>query len=69
MRVPVTRYLVLGALLCAALCLSVGNIACSSSDSPVNVPIDPPQEDPGFTSGKDIHGVDHNPLDGENGDQ
>ena len=70
MRVPAIRYLVLGALLCAALCLTLGSIGCSSSDSPVNVPNDPPQQDDNvtFTPGKS-HVIDApSPWEGENGD-
>lgn len=70
MRVPAIRYLVLGALLCATLCLTLGSVGCSSSDSPVNVPNDPPQQDDdsAFTPGKETRDV-YSPWDGDSGDQ
>ncbi len=72
MRVPMMRTFLLGALICATLCLSFGPLGCSS-DSSSNVVN--PEPDPGpnveqpstFQPGKD-HAVDDPMIGGEEGD-
>jgi hypothetical protein len=68
MKVPAIRYFVLGALLCAALGLTLVNIGCST-DSPVKVRDNPPQEQPDvYNPGKAHDSAAPLPFDGENGD-
>jgi hypothetical protein len=69
MKVPAIRYFVLGALLFAALGLTLVNIGCSN-DSPATVPGDPPQEQPDFSNpGKAHDTVAPLPWDGDTGNQ